>query len=410
MLKTFKIGALFDIHSTNANSATTTASATGVQREFKNYRITDYFVVRNTHSIPKEEVRFGGSRPYVTAGSSGNSVAGYIDYDESLLEEGNSIMIGGKTTVVTYQPYDYFSNDSHNLAVFPKNSAGRTELAQLFIASALQKSLGAKYSWGDSVSYRKIQKDVVSLPAASDGEPDFAYMEERIAELDAYLIASGLDDYELTEEDKGILSLSPESASDEAGASEADHGNGQVVFKAFAMHDIFEPLKVTKAKKSQLSKVRTEEFCVPVVYAKFGDNGIMYWGKKGEFTTYENVISIVYNGVISAGKVYAQEEPTGILAESYLIRYKYGTVPFLANLYMSQVIEHRIYPLYSRENLATWNGRVENETIELPVTADDNIDFDYMERYIRAIEKLAIANVVKYKDKLIATTRRVVGA
>lgn len=96
MLKTFKIGALFDIHSTNANSATTTASATGVQREFKNYRITDYFVVRNTHSIPKEEVRFGGSRPYVTAGSSGNSVAGYIDYDESLLEEGNSIMIGGR--------------------------------------------------------------------------------------------------------------------------------------------------------------------------------------------------------------------------------------------------------------------------------------------------------------------------
>ena len=216
MLKTFKIGALFDIHPTNANSATTTASAAGVQREFKNYRITDYFVVRNTHSIPKEEVRFGGSRPYVTAGSSDNSVAGYIDYDESLLEEGNSIMVGGKTAVVTYQPCDYFSNDSHNLAVFPKNSAGRTELAQLFIASALQKSLGAKYSWGDSVSYRKIQKDVVSLPAGSDGEPDFAYMEERIAELeqeriaelDAYLAASGLDDYELTDEDKEILSLS----------------------------------------------------------------------------------------------------------------------------------------------------------------------------------------------------------
>lgn len=33
-----------------------------------------------------------------------------------------------------------------------------------------------------------------------------------------------------------------------------------------------------------------------------------------------------------------------------------------------------------------------------------------MDRYIRAIEKLAIADVVKYKDKLIETTRQIVGA
>ena len=32
--------------------------------------------------------------------------------------------------------------------------------------------------------------------------------QERIAELDVYLVASGLDDYELTDEDKEILSLS----------------------------------------------------------------------------------------------------------------------------------------------------------------------------------------------------------
>ncbi len=174
------------------------------------------------------------------------------------------------------------------------------------------------------------------------------------------------------------------------------------------MHDIFEPIKVKKAKKADVRGYKTNEFCVPVVYAKFGDNGIMYWGRKGEFTAFGNVISIVYNGVISAGKVYAQEEPTGILAESYLIRYKYGEVSFLANLYMAQVIEHKIYPLYSRENLAIWNKRVENEVIELPVTASGDVNFDYMERYIRAIEKLAIADVAKYKDKLIATTRQVV--
>lgn len=57
--------------------------------------------------------------------------------------------------------------------------------------------------------------------------------------------------------------------------------------------------------------------------------------------------------------------------------------------------------------------------IELPVIEShdpdheytvDDIDFDYMKRYIRATEKLAIADVVKYKDKLIETTKQIVGA
>ena len=132
----------------------------------------------------------------------------------------------------------------------------------------------------------------------------------------------------------------------------------------------------------------------------------MYWGRKDEFTTYKNVISIVYNGVIAAGKVYAQKEETGILAESYMIRYKHGEIPFLSNLYMACVIEHEIYPKYSRENLAIWNNRVENETIELPITPDGDIDFDYMERYIRAIEKMTIADVVKYRDRELYAANR----
>ena len=37
-----------------------------------------------------------------------------------------------------------------------------------------------------------------------------------------------------------------------------------------------------------------------------------------------------------------------------------------------------------------------------------DIDFDYMERYIRAMEKVVIADVVKYKDTVIEITKRVV--
>ena len=39
--------------------------------------------------------------------------AEFNDYDKNQIEEGNAIMIGGKTMVVTYQADDFFSNDSH---------------------------------------------------------------------------------------------------------------------------------------------------------------------------------------------------------------------------------------------------------------------------------------------------------
>ena len=64
--------------------------------------------------------------------------------------------------------------------------------------------------------------------------------------------------------------------------------------------------------------------------------------------------------------------------------------------------------LFSYNNMATWN-KLKVQKILLPITSEGNPDFDYMEKYILAIEKLVIADVVKYKDKVIETTKKVVG-
>ena len=56
------------------------------------------------------------------------------------------------------------------------------------------------------------------------------------------------------------------------------------------------------------------------------------------------------------------------------------------------MIEKAIYSKYSRENLATWNNKVENEVIKLPVINKDSkiIDFDYMKEYILSLQKDAL--------------------
>lgn len=122
-----------------------------------------------------------GDYPYVTASETNNSVATYVNYDMEQIEEGNSIMIGGKTLVITYQESDYFSNDSHNLACYVKNEKGKSKEIQLFLVSALYKNLKPKYSWGDSISKKKIQKDIFFLPVTSDGEIDWNFMQNLIS-------------------------------------------------------------------------------------------------------------------------------------------------------------------------------------------------------------------------------------
>lgn len=139
------------------------------------------FNVNNTHSIMQSQiVPNSGDFPYVTASESNNSVSTYVNYDMEQIEKGNSIMIGGKTLVITYQESDYFSNDSHNIACYVKDINGRSKEAQLFLVSALYKSMKHKYSWGDSISGKKIKTDTIHLPITASGKIDWNFMQNLI--------------------------------------------------------------------------------------------------------------------------------------------------------------------------------------------------------------------------------------
>ena len=162
------------------------------KKQMCKFVIVEKFNVSNSHNILKSDVVFGsGTTPYVTASEGNNSIVSYISFKKDMIEFGNSIMIGGKTLVITYQPRDFFSNDSHNLVLTVKDKRGRNESAQLYMVTALYKTLGPKYSWGDSISKAKIQSDVVYLPVSSNEERiDFTFMKNYISAIKKQCIAA----------------------------------------------------------------------------------------------------------------------------------------------------------------------------------------------------------------------------
>lgn len=155
--------------------------------QFKEYDVVEIFDVKNTSNILScDIVKNSGTTPYLCASAENNAVSSYITYNENYLEKGNCIFIGGKTFVVSYQEQDFYSNDSHNLALYLKEGK-RTKLNQLYLATCIYKSLCYKYSWGNSISKAKIKSDKVSLPTIN-GKPNYEIMETFISAIQKLVI------------------------------------------------------------------------------------------------------------------------------------------------------------------------------------------------------------------------------
>lgn len=278
----------------------------------------------------------------------------------------------------------------------------------LYLVSVL-RPLGAKFSYNNMMTWSKLKDLSIELPVAPSGTPDFEYMEERIRELEeerireleAYLKVTGLSDATLTKADQDAL----------------DKMNmGGVKWKKFKIGDLFErtalPRKIKQFKKKRdVSTEMTHDFDLPLVNSKVGNNGIMYYGKSEQWNAAKLTIDIIQDGAVGAGMVYAQPDSTGVLYNAYLINWKNNQEPINAKhiLFFASSLRKVLYGTYNYQRKATWD-RVQDDFISLPVTSSGNIDFDFMENYITAIEKQSIRGVIEYKDKVIQTIKDVVNA
>ncbi len=349
--------------------------------EWGEYRIEDLFDSSNGDTdIQKKHINNKGYL-VITSGVSNNGILGKTDVNAKIFDSGTITvdMFG----LAFYRNF-YYKMVTHARVFSLKPHFNLNDRQGLFLVSSLS-FLKHKFDYDNMCTWNKIKEIQIKLPR-QNGTINLDFMDsfiaeleaERLAKLSAYLKLKGSDNYKLSIKKFDTLEKLY-----------------SVEWGEYKLGDIFEKLSVKKAKKQKVRKYKNSEFNTPVVYCKFGDNGIMYWGRKNEFTTYENVISVIYNGAIAAGKVYAQREKTGILAESYFIRLKKHKSTHNINLFLASVIEKTLYYKYSREYLATWDGRVENDTIYLP-TKEGEINFDFMDSFIAELEAEQLTKLSAY--------------
>lgn len=229
------------------------------------------------------------------------------------------------------------------------------------------------------------------LPIGADGDIDYNFMESRIRELEesrireleAYLSEAGFDNCELSQSETDILSL---------------FKSGKIEWKHFKMGTLYDKLELknkTFDKRRDTSITPSEKFTIPLVNAKHGDNGIMFYGKSDIFDSSEMTIDIVQNGAIATGNVYAQPQRTGVLWDAYLIKARTHNDTENSLLFMACTIQKSIKSIFSYDKKATWN-RVKHESIPLPVDLSGEIDYSLIETFVSAIKKKAIQSLKEF--------------
>ncbi len=312
-----------------------------------------------------------------------------------------------------------------------------TRRVGLFLANQLNKCFYGQFTYGTQLSSSKLKHNnfKIQLPlkptanAQTLEDIDFDFMEKfiaeleqcrlaeleqcRLAELQAYLKATGLENTTLSSDEENALNLFNNNNSGGGG------GNTPcgLTWQSFRLGDLFEKLDLKFKKKifnkqKDISKVQTSEFDLPLVNAKNGDNGIMYYGRSSDFESAEMTIDIVNDGAVSTANVYPQPLKTGVLYNAYLIKPKF-TPTRETLLFFTPCIYKAIKLKFSYENKASWN-KVKNELISLPLkpTANaqtlDDIDFHFMRTLINALMKQTIQGVAQYCGAKIQATKEVI--
>lgn len=340
------------------------------------------------------------------ASAENNSISSYISYDKNYLEKGNCIFIGGKTFVVSYQEKDFYSNDSHNLCLYLKNDEKRLKGSQLFFVSCINNSLGHKYSWGDSISNRKIQNDKVSLPT-KNGEIDFEFMEsfmaeleaERIKKMEAYLLATGLSNYILTDAEKEVLEAFRNGTNLAGGGQFLDY---QVVkkieFKDFEIQTLF-AVSPSKAYAMNDEKILKGNGVTPCVSNQSQDNGYIGWSDLAPLNpsnvitlsdTWQSERTIFYQPTEFIGKSHLQ------VMKAYDVKFQKLELFYVISSFRKAILEMK-YDYGTKFN----RSKINTTKIQLPIK-NGKPDYEIMHTLISAIQKLVIKDLVLYVDEKIS--------
>lgn len=337
----------------------------------------------------KRVIDFEGKLPATTAVITNNQLGKCVSRENvTILKEVFSATANGFGRAF-YQPNEFTVFQDSYAFEFVDKSINISKI-HYFITTSLNK-IYSQYDWGNKSGWNKIKERYIKLPTKK-GEIDFEFMESfvaelearHVAELEAYLTITGLENYELTEkEEESLRNLKT------------------IEYKKIAVKDLFEVN--SSKKKFDANKVKIFAKGHPYIVRTANNNGVKGYLKENEkYLNEKNTISF---GQDTATMFYQEKEYfTGDKIKILKCRYNEfnkGNSNFIIT------IISKSFSNFSWGATSFSTKSIENQEIYVPVK-NGKIDFEFMELFISAIQKLVIKDVAIYAKKKKEATQEVI--
>jgi len=327
--------------------------------KWKPFAIEKLFTVVKGTRLTKANMRDGDVR-FIGASAINNGVTSHIANKEKL-HPANTITItyNGSVGEAFYQDKEFWASDDVNV-LYSKFEMNR--YTALFIIPLL-KSAGRKYAFIDKWKKETMEKDSIMLPVDQTGNPDFAYMESYMRNLES-AVSSSL------------------TALQSAKSSEICKSIDVSTWREFAIGELFEIKRPTARSQSNY-----EEGNVPFVASGNFNNGVLKYlsPKDNEQLDKGNCITV---SPIDGSSFYQKSDflGRGGAGSSVLLLYN-DMINEKSGMFIATIIR-TVCQKYGYSNMGN-KDTVAMERIKLPVSNDGKPDFSLMERYMDNIKNIA---------------------
>lgn len=323
--------------------------------------------------------------PFYGQATLNNGIISYLSLDERVLnnKEGKpTILIHSNNQNIVYLKTPFYLKDGHG-ATSVLQSEYLNDKNALYIITSIKKVISKKFSYNEKATKIALKNTTIKLPVDLKGEVDYLFMENyineieknKISRIDNFLKENNLENCELSKKEKEALEA---------------HKSNQIKIGSFKIGDLFEikPTKYYRCTNQTLFKTSGK---TPVVVNSSLNNGI---GGFVNLEATEKGKMIIYSDTTTADSIFYQ--PNDFIGYSH-IQGLYAKDDLVwsekALLYFLTLFKKQAAGKFDYTN--KFNRKIAMEMIVgLPILSNGLIDFEIIENYISALEKIMIKKII----------------
>ena len=316
-----------------------------------------------------------GNIPYITRTDIDNGINLFItgkQNDKYKQDGGNVITIGLDTQTVFYQQNSFYTGQNIQILTCDKLN----KQVAMFIIPLLKIQM-QKFSWGgNGATLGRLNRTKIMLPKNKYNEPDWQFMEEYIKQIEQDKIKQLVGYYQAKLLDSQLKN---------------DIGGGkilQIQWDSFSIQDICQ----IHSGKDIYEKERVSGK-LPYITATANNNGIGYFVDNHNSTLEQGCISVNRNG--SVGYSFYHDYPALFGNDTRKL------IPKNKNKYCSIFIALCITSQKDKYGYGYKMGtaRLNKQKIMLPIDKNGNPNWQFMEDFIKNIEKDKIETLLSYLNQ-----------